>query len=108
MTDNQQPTTVSKLPPGFRQFAELARELIDLHAQKALTQAQLIRWCVGKLRQDPSSARLRGFETYGERMRIIKENHKHREAALLYLEWLATGLEDQGVRLPDTIEQKDQ
>lgn len=77
-------------------LAEHIQQLTALHKEQSGTMAELIRWCVGELRADPKTHRLRGFESWTERRKIISENLKNREVALLYLEWLATQLENQG------------
>lgn len=88
-------------------LAKNIRELRELEQRKAATQAELIRWCVHYLRMDPTSYRLRGYETSTERSRIIKENKDNKAKALLYLEWLATSLENNSVGSPDNIDRKE-
>lgn len=92
-------------PVPFATVQELGRqvrELQELQRRQQATQAELIRWCVQCLRMDPRNHRLRGHETATERARIIKENQNDKAKALVYLEWLATQLENQSVRSPDS------
>ena len=84
-------------------IAENVRELHELFRQQKATQAELIRWCVQELRADTNTHRLRGFEDWHTKRQIIAENRENKAKALLYLEWLATQLEDQSVRDPDSI-----
>lgn len=70
------------------------RNLLALKAREKATMAELIRWCVRELRADPRAHRLRGHETAVDRTRIIAENQQNQAKAILYLEWLATELED--------------
>ncbi len=76
--------------------AESFHQLRALEAKRAATQAELIRWCVKILRADPNTYRIRGHETYADKSRKIKENRENKKLALLYLEWLATGMEREG------------
>lgn len=80
------PKTVVKL-------VENVRELLDLRRRQQLTQAELIRWCVNALQIDVQHYRLRGHETYHEKIAIIAENKEFKKKALIYLDWLATQLE---------------
>lgn len=83
------------------QLAKNIRELRELERKQKAIQAELIRGCVIQLRANPREYRLRGFETATERARIIKENLANRDKAILYLEWLATQLENNSVGSPD-------
>ena len=96
-------------------IAENVRELHDLAKQQKVTQAKLIRWCVMALKQTEAQAR-RSLEAErvreqraGKRYRPVgfhepsKKVREDKALALLYLEWLATQLEDQSVRDPDSI-----
>lgn len=89
------------------QLAKNIRELRELERKQKATQAELIRGCVHCLRMDPTSYRLRGYETLTERSRIIKENKDNKAKAILYLEWLATQLENNSVGSPDNIDRKE-
>ena len=97
------------------QIAENVRELRDLTKRQQATQAQMIRWCVMALRQTEAQAQ-RSLEAErvreqraGKRYRPVglhepgKKVREDKVKALLYLEWLATQLEDQSVRDPDSI-----
>lgn len=76
------------------QIAAQVRELLALKDAEKLTMAQMIRWCVHALSIDPRAYRLRGFESASERKAIIDENLKNARLGLLYLENLATRMED--------------
>lgn len=76
-------------------LAEHIREFIRLQGVKAGAQAELIRWCVTVLLKDPDSYRMRGHEGYTDKKRIRSENLRNRRKAFIYLQWLATQLEDQ-------------
>lgn len=97
-------------PVPFAKVEELAkhfRDLIALKQRQQATQAELIRGCVIYLRIDPRNHRLRGYESSVERARIIKENNDNKAKAILYLEWLATQLENNSVGSPDNIDRKE-
>jgi len=83
-------------------LAKNIRELRELEQRKAATQAELIRWCVHCLRTTPEQCagvrRAEGFTASNAARRAHVEDQKK---ALLYLEWLATSLENQTVRSPD-------
>lgn len=79
----------------LRDLKDNMHHLLKLKSEQADTQAKLIRWCVNCLRSDPRNYRLRGHESSRERQDIINENIRNKDMALLYLEWLATQLEDQ-------------
>ncbi len=78
--------TLEQVAAGFR-------ELQELSARKGGIQAQLIRWCVHKLRSQASP-----FATAKER----REHRREQTLALIYLEWLATRLE--GSEAPAPLE----
>lgn len=84
-------------------IAENIRELHELFWRQKAAQVKLVRWCVQELRADTNTHRLRGFEDWHTKCQIIAENRENKAKALLYLEWLATQLEDQSVRDPDSI-----
>lgn len=69
-------------------LAKSIRDLRELERSKSATQAELIRWCVRALKQTTGSA---------------KKVREDRAKAILYLEWLATQLENQSVGSPDNI-----
>ena len=103
-------TLTKREPVPFDQVEQLAkniRELRELERKQKATQAELIRWCVIYLRIDPRNHRLRGYESSVERARIIKENNDNKAKAILYLEWLATQLENNSVGSPDNIDRKE-
>lgn len=86
-------TTVSK--DKVRQIAESMHQLRQLNAERMATQAQLIRWCVTALRIDPEKYRISGFELSSKRKVIIAENRRNQQLAYVYLDLLATQLEDE-------------
>lgn len=73
-------------------IVESYNHLLDLHRQQKATQAQLLRWCVHMLRIDPRTYRMRGHRS--SHAAQVAENKREQALALLYLEWLATQLED--------------
>ena len=72
------------------QIAEQYREIEALRRQQSGTQAKMIRACVSEIRQPASGP----FMTVEQR-RKAKQTH---DQALLYLEALATMLENESVR----------
>lgn len=95
-------------------LAKNIRELRQLEQHKAATQAELIRWCIQAINQTTEQAQRR---LEAERVRAQREGKRYRPVAMheparkvrddrakaiLYLEWLATQLENQSVRSPDT------
>lgn len=100
-------------------LAKSIRDLRELERSKSATQAELIRWCVRALKQTTDQAR-RSLEA--ERLREEREGKRYRPVrrfgpdkkvredrakAILYLEWLATQLENQSVGSPDNIDRKE-
>lgn len=75
-------------------IVESYNHLLDLYRQQKATQAQLVRWCVHMLRIDPRTYRTRGHRSSVEHAAQVAENKREQALALLYLEWLATQLED--------------
>jgi hypothetical protein len=86
----------------LEQVAKHYRELEDLRARQAATQALMIRGCLEKLLMDPNTHNMRGHEGFGQRSKQIKKNRRDKHLAELYLIALATSLEDQALRLPET------
>lgn len=90
------------------------RELDTLRKGQAATMAELIRGCVAALRQTTDEARrklererrhLTGFASQVRLHEPTKKVNDDKRLAFLHLEWLATQLENQSVRSPDTIDQ---
>jgi len=102
---DQQLTTVSERPPvpfdKVKQIADSFHELMSLRDKEGATQAQIIRWCVTELRSDPNTHRMRDHEGYIAQQKQRAENRRNQKLALLYLEWLATKLEDRGSNPPE-------
>ena len=73
-------------------IAENIRELMELKARQLGTMAEMIRWCVVALRRKTDS-----FTTSAQRQEINSDKAK----ALLYLEHLATKMENESVRSSD-------
>ena len=111
-------------PVPFDKVEALAaniRELQELERRKAATQAQMIRWCVQALNQTTDQARRRleaqlmqdieeGKRRPTARVGFTEPSKKVREdrhKAILYLEMLATSLENQSVRSPDDNQPKE-
>ena len=116
MDDPQKPTG-ERDPVPFATVEALAkniRDLRELEQRKAATQAQLIRWCIRAINQtiDQASRQLEAERVRAQRegkrycpVRMLEPAKKVREdrrKAILHLEWLATQLENQTVRSPDT------
>ena len=78
-------------------LAENIRDLLALKDREKATMAKIIRSCVQELRADPRMHRLRGHESAAQRASIIAENQRNQDKALLYLEHLATRLEDAAI-----------
>ena len=72
----------------------MIHEQNKLNAERRVTEAQIIRWCVLWLQIDPNTYRMRGHEGYAAGVAIRKENNDNKNKALLYLEWLATQMEN--------------
>lgn len=88
---------------------EMVKQLA-LKSQQGATQAQLIRWCVSALKQTPADAQ-RALERerrhlVGAHRQVVrmhepaKKVRNDRELALVYLEWLATALENDSLPPP--------
>lgn len=80
-----------------KEIADSYRALRELELKKFSTMALMIRACLQRLDRKPT-----GFE----RTEDLRRNRAEREQALKGLRDLATMLEAQGVRDPDTIEQR--
>lgn len=89
------------------ELARQIRELRNLEARKAGTQAELIRWCLTAIRMDPNTHMLRGHEGWQARHKQIEKNKNDQKLAFLYLEWLATQLENQSVASRDNDQSKE-
>lgn len=100
--------TVVKSPEraALEQVASSFGDLMRLRQQQSATQAKLIRWCVMAITQTSDQA-LRALERerhdhpkpYKRIVRMHEPGKKvrdDRELALLYLQWLATKLENDG------------
>lgn len=85
------------------EIAKLHHHLEELRAQQAATMARMIRGCLDKIEMDPATYNLRGHESYRRRSEIVKENRRDQKLAKLYLIALATSLEDQALRLPESL-----
>lgn len=83
-----------KPDPKLVELARLVRQLETLRKQQAATQAEMIRACVTQMGIDVNSYRMRGHETYSEKMTQTKENKRLKAQAPLYLLALATQLEN--------------
>lgn len=59
--------------------------------------AEMIRACLFWLEVDVTTYRVRGHETFGDRQKIVTENRENKAKAKLYLQHLATKLEDESV-----------
>lgn len=95
-------TTMSKPPVPYdkvKAIAEGYRELQELQHRQAATVAELIRWAVAALNINPNTYRMRRAEGFAERRKIVDENRHNQELARLYLQWLATRLEDEGATI---------
>lgn len=80
------------------QLAAGYKELMALKDTQAGTMAEMIRGCVQAIRlaDNPNSApKVRRAEGWIARGAATKEVYADKARALLYLEWLATQLEDQ-------------
>jgi hypothetical protein len=90
VSNARQRTTVSRAK--VEQLAAAVREMFDLKGKQAVTQAQLIRWCVRAIQKalEPQPRYEQG--SLADRRKLNAD----RDLALLHLEWLATKLEDQG------------
>lgn len=102
-------------------MADNIHKLLDLKAQEQGTMAELIRWCLWALEQTSEQAgrslarKLMADVKAGRRPKHAcvrmhepaKKVSDDRKLAMLYLNWLATRLEDQSVRLPDTNQAKE-
>ena len=76
--------------------AESFNALKVLERQRAATQAEMIRACLAAIRMDVSTYRCRHLDTYSkERVDQVRKNKKDQAQAFIYLEALATMLEDQ-------------
>ena len=80
------------------QIAKAFHELMTLKDRQASTMAELLRHCTAALRRTPGP-----FDDAAKRREIAADKRK----ALLYLDYLATQLENQAVRQSDRIEGKD-
>lgn len=87
-----------------QQLADSFRELMALKGKQAATQAKIIRWCVMALTQTTDQAQrslerqrrhLKGHKAIVRMHEPGKKVREDRELALLYLQWLATKLEDE-------------
>lgn len=100
-------------------LAKSIRDLRELERSKSATQAELIRRCVRAIKQTTGQAQ-RSLEAErvraqreGKRCRPVrmhepaKKVREDRAKAILYLERLATQLENQSVRSPDNIDRKE-
>jgi len=108
------PTTVPI--EKVRQLADSYYELMVLNDQKAGTMAQMIRGCIQALTQDTNEAaralererrHLKGYKAIVRMHEPAKKVREDRERAFLYLQWLATQLENQSVRSSDGISTKE-
>lgn len=79
----------------LRELAAHIADLRKLEAERKVLQAQMIRQCVALLRMDPLTYRMRGHESSHARAQIAKKNRQQKALAPLYLETLATMLEDE-------------
>lgn len=79
--------------PKLVELARLVAEQEQLRANQQRLMAQMIRECV-RLLTAPDTYGLRGHETAAERGRRIAKNRKQKKLVPLYLEALATQLED--------------
>lgn len=87
------------IPRGkVEELARLVKAQRVLQAQRAATQAQMIRACLDALLMDPGTHRMRGHEELADRRRIKQENVERRAMAVLHLQALATMLEDAAAR----------
>ena len=75
------------------EVSRLVEEQFALRGQQAATQAELIRWCVKALRREPN----RHYSLARDQQERAKVS-RNKDLALVYLEWLATKLENQSVR----------
>lgn len=105
--------TVSKPDVPFEKVEALAaniKELLDHHARQSVVQAKLLRWCVWAMNQTTAEAERmlererRNHPNPAKRIvRLHEPGKKVREdkaKALLYLEWLATQMENRGPAEP--------
>lgn len=110
------PDTVVKTPDriALEQIASSFRELMILKGKQATTQAKLIRWCVMAITQTTDQAsralererrHLTGHRAIVRMHEPAKKVREDRELALLYLQWLATCLENGGSgNAPDELD----
>lgn len=97
-------------PVPFAKVEQIAAQVNELHvlqAKQQALQAEMIRACLAEIRSDPRNHRMRGHENATERARIIKENINNQARALLYLEQLATMLENESCRVTRQDQPKD-
>ena len=81
------PTTVPRAK--VEALAANIKELFNLKAHQSQIQAKLIRWCVQAMTREP-----RGHFDYHQDRKERKEIKENKAKALLYLDWLATQMEN--------------
>ena len=80
------------------ELARQVRELMLLKGRQMALMGEMIRWCVQELRRDPNG-RPAG-QSHLDAMHTRKLNAENKKKALLYLEHLATKMEDAGHEKP--------
>lgn len=84
------------------QIAKAYNELMELKARQADLMAQMIRGCIAKLRQSADDTRaMRQACGFAEQKAARVLHQRDQAKAWLYLDYVATQLENQSVRLPD-------
>lgn len=83
------------------EIAELYNQLLDLKAQQASKMAEMIRACISTLQCDPKDTRAyRMAQGFSAEAKATKEHREDQKRAWLYLQHVATMLEDMSGR-PD-------
>lgn len=82
--------------------AESFNALKALERQRAATQAEMIRTCLAAIRMDVNNYRVPSHLNMFDKQRIeqVKKNKQDQKKAFIYLEVLATMLEDQANAKP--------
>lgn len=89
LADTGQPWPIEKV----RLLATNVNELLALKDQQLVTMAKMLRQCIAAIRRTPTS-----WDGRAERLAIASDRAK----SFLYLEYLATQMENQSVRSSDT------
>ena len=97
------------------ELARLTREKEELERKAKATMAEMIRGCIAAIQQttDQAKRRLERERMHLKHPKCVVRMHEPQQKVnedkrltLLHLEWLATSLENQSVRQPDTIDQE--